>query len=67
MLETKTAKRIVRGAVFGIACYELDEKQSNETELTYIHKGVVETKVDADRWLRGQQPRELIKVYPIED
>lgn len=55
-------RRIVTSAFFGIACYELESIDGDFA--SYIHKGVVGTKVDARRWLSGEKPKKLIKVYP---
>ena len=58
-------KRIIREAIFGLACYELDESQTTNEMAVYIHKGIVGTKGDAKRWLKGKPPLKFIRVYPV--
>ena len=67
MVSRRETKRMVRDAIFGIACYELDESQTTDREFTYVHKGIVGTKADANRWLKGKQPLKFVEIYPIKE
>jgi hypothetical protein len=56
-----TTGRACLKAPFGVACYEGTFNEDGTFDGT--HCGVVGTVEDADRWLRGEQPLGLIRIY----
>ena len=58
---SKDHKRYVKEAIFGFACYEL--LSEDKEGFNFIHRGVVGTHADANRWLRGEHPKKLVRCY----
>jgi hypothetical protein len=54
-----TKGRAVAEVPFGIACYQ----RADVGKSVYTHCGVVGTPEDAQRWLEGEQPERLVKVF----
>jgi hypothetical protein len=57
----QTTGRACIQAPFGVACYEGTIRPDGTFD--GVHRGIVGTAEDADRWLRGETPEGLITVY----
>ena len=49
--------------IFGVALYKAG--YSNGDHTVYSHQGIVESTIEADKWLNGE-PVAIIQVYPLE-